>query len=128
MEENEINVEEELEKTFPIICEKDHVTVVGQSTIENSKGYWCGNCFEKRELEAALERRENFTNHNLSTGEVKEIVDRVAENSPETFVDFTFDQRVMLHAEVNEKVIIAKQEKEELSTEGGAAVDEIHGE
>ena len=130
MEEDEINVEEEVKETlqkYPIICEKDQVTVVGESTVENAKGYWCGNCFEKRELEAALERGENFTNHNLSTGEVKEIVDRVAETSPEKFVDFTFDERVMLHAESNQKVIEAKQEKEALAAEGGVAVDEIHG-
>ncbi len=127
MEENEINVEEEVKQRFPIICEKDQVTVVGESTIENSKGYWCENCFEKRELEAALERKENFTNHNLTTGEVKEIVDRVAEKNPETFVDFTFDERVMLHAETNQKVIEVKQEKEALSAEGGAVVDEVHG-
>lgn len=130
MEENEIQIEEEVKEkpqTYPIICENDHVTVLGESTVENAKGYWCGNCFEKRELEAALERRENFTNHNLSTGEVKEIVDRIAEKSPETFVDFTFDERVMLHADGNQKVIEAKEEKEALAAEGGVAVDEVHG-
>lgn len=130
MEENKINVEEEVKEApqkYPIVCENDGVTVLGESTIENAKGYWCGNCFEKRELEAALERKENFTNHNLSTGEVKEIVDRVALKSPEIFIDYTFDQRVMLHAETNQKVIEAKEEKEALAADGGVAVDEVHG-
>lgn len=127
MEENKINVEEEVKQTFPMLCSNDCGTVLGESTVENSKGHWCGNCFEKRELEAALERKENFTNHNLSADDVKKIVDRVAVKSPETFVDFTFDERVMLHAEENQKVIKAKEEKEALASEGGVAVDKIHG-
>lgn len=97
--------------------------LIGETSIENDNTHECGQCYEKREFEIALRAGFNFDTHELLDEKLKAIIEKVADETPELFVDINFNPKVETIAKKHPKVIAIRDEQMRIGLEQAAEAE-----